>query len=165
MATTFRDGAGREWSVKVTIGSLRRCLDLSGIDILNLFGQRQSAQDGEEPSPPPVLELFLDLDVLGRTLYAVCKPDADKRGVEIDEFLDALSGDVIEEARRALLESCVTFYPSPAMRRAFRTVVTELLSQFARAEEEASAGVTQESLRALMQAAPESEALGEASTS
>lgn len=149
MSHTFRDTVGDEWDVRVSIGSLRRAIDIAGVDLLNLFGAESepSPEDSEEDSQPPIARFFTDFDALGRTLYAVVQRDAEKRGVSMDDFLERLGGDVIEEARRALLESCVDFYPSPAQRRAFRNIVAEVRRVYANAIEEMEKAADPESLR------------------
>jgi hypothetical protein len=165
---SFRDTAGTEWRVKVTVGSLRRCIDEAGFDLLNLFGQKDAMEEGAagdevdtaDKPPPPVFQLFTDLDLLGRCLFAVVKPQADAERIGCDEFLELLSGDSIEEARRALLESCVDFYPSPAVRRAYRKMTDAVLRAWAKVDAETER-VT--NVQTLVEESPEER--GEASTS
>lgn len=158
MATTFRDCCGREWAIRVTVGSLKRCREVAAIDLLNLFGQEGVAEEA-----PPIVRFFADLDALGRAVYAVCKPDADSKGVTMEQFLDALAGDALEEARRALLESCVSFFPSPAQRRAFRTVIDEVERVYRQAIEDAERHATPETLRKAMETVDQMDS-GEPST-
>lgn len=156
---TFRDLDGNEWSVRVTIGTLRRCVEISGVDLLNLFGKEGSAPD----EMPPIVRFFNDPDALGRTLFAVVKPEADRRGIDMEAFLDLLSGDTIESARQCLLDACVSFFPSPAQRRAYQTIVEEVTAAFRDAMVAAEREIKPETIRAAMAAAG-SPADGEPST-
>lgn len=160
MTHRFTDSDGHDWEVKVTIGSLRRAIDIAGIDLLNLFGK-----EGEEGGTPPIVQFFQDFDALGRAVFAVVKPEADQRGIGLDSFLELLSGDVIEQARKSLLDSCVDFFPSPAQRRAFRTIVEEVSRAFRNAMEEAERQINPDAIRASLAAAAVSQESGGMSTS
>ena len=59
-------------------------------------------------------------------LYAVCKPQADERGVSDEEFGRSMAGDAIESATVALLEDIVGFCPSPRDRAALGRVLTAM---------------------------------------
>lgn len=161
MLHRFSDINGNEWTVKVTVGSLRRAIEVAGIDLLNLFG-KEGAEEGEQP---PIVRFFQDFDSLGRALFAVVKPEADQRGIDLDQFLEGLAGDAIEQARKSLLDACVDFFPSPAQRRAYRTIVEEVGRAFRDAMEDAERQISPESIRAALSSAADSQDSGGTSSS
>ena len=57
--------------------------------------------------------LVTDPVLLCDCVYAVCKPEADARGITDEDFGRAMAGDVIEHACTALLEELVDFFPQP----------------------------------------------------
>jgi len=98
---TFKDNAGREWTVEVNVAALKRVKSLSGVDLLGVL-------DGTL-----IERLIRDPVLLCDVVYAVCKPQADERSVSDEEFGRAMAGNSIEHATGALLEELVSFCPSP----------------------------------------------------
>lgn len=116
---TFIDNAERTWSLSVNVAAIKRVrafCDINLLDIITLDSEnRPDAGLLERLSGDPVL--------LVDVLYAVCKPEADARNVSDEEFGQAMSGDSIELATRALLEEIVDFFPQ-GKRRVFQKVLT-----------------------------------------
>ena len=56
-------------------------------------------------------------------LYVVCKTEADANGVTDEQFGEAMAGDAIDQATKALLEEIVDFSPSPRDRARARRVL------------------------------------------
>ncbi|HRQ73796.1 MAG TPA: hypothetical protein PLU35_12280 [Phycisphaerales bacterium] len=98
---TFKDNAGREWTVEVNVAALKRVKSLTGVDLLGVL-------DGTL-----IERLIRDPVLLCDAVYAVCKPQADERSVTDEDFGRAMAGDAIEHATGALLEELVSFCPSP----------------------------------------------------
>jgi len=97
----FRDAAGREWSLTISIATVKRIKALAGVNIV------------EEISNARLLErLCVDPVLLCDILYAICKPDADRLGVTDEQFGQALAGDAIEAATNAMLQELVDFFPT-----------------------------------------------------
>jgi len=99
--TSFTDTEGRSWTVQVTVDSIRRVRDLTGV---NLAVEATGGDLFERLAADPVL--------LCDILYGLVKPEADARGVSDADFGRALAGDVLEGATAALLEGLVGFFPS-----------------------------------------------------
>ena len=95
----WTDSAGRTWSMAITVNDNRRVLKLLGIDLFDLFDGKLL----ERLSCEPIL--------LVDTLYAICKPQADDRGVTEEQFAELLIGDTIEEAAQALVQGLLRFFP------------------------------------------------------
>ena len=55
--------------------------------------------------------LVTDPVLLCDCVYAVCKPEADARGITDEDFGRAMAGDAIEHACTSLLEELVDFFP------------------------------------------------------
>ena len=96
---TFKDNADRTWTVQVNVDAIKRVRDLAGLDLL-------SAVDAallEKLASDPVL--------LCDVVYAVCKGEADAKGVTDEDFGRSMAGDAIDAATAALLEELVDFFP------------------------------------------------------
>ncbi len=111
---TFKDNGGREWTVEVNVTALKRVRGLTGTDLMQVV----------EGTGGLIERLTRDPVLLCDVVYAVCKPEADQRGVSDEEFGRAMAGDAIEHATAALLEGLVSFCPSPRDRRNLGRVLT-----------------------------------------
>ena len=114
---TFTDNAGRDWVIEINVASLKRVKGLTGTDLVALAVSMDTSV-AERLASDPIL--------LCDVLYAVCKPQADKRGISDEEFGRAMAGDAIESATVALLEDIVGFCPSPRDRAALGRVLTAM---------------------------------------
>jgi hypothetical protein len=105
---TFKDNAGRTWTVDVNIAAVKRVRSLLDIDLI-----KGVVKEGviDELATNPVL--------LCDVVYAVCKPDADKQNITDEQFGQAMAGDAIDLATEALLKELVDFFPE-AKRRVLR---------------------------------------------
>ena len=96
---TFKDNAGRSWTVSVNVAAIKRVKSLLDVNLME-------AVEGdllEKLSTDPVL--------LCDVVYAICKPEADAQGVTDEQFGQAMAGDAIEHATTALLEELIDFFP------------------------------------------------------
>jgi hypothetical protein len=100
---TFKDNAGRQWSVEINVASLKRVRGLTGTDLMQVI------------EGTLIEKLIRDPVLLCDVVYAICKPEADTRTppVSDEEFGKAMAGDAIEAATTAVLEELVGFCPSP----------------------------------------------------
>jgi len=100
---TFKDNAGRQWSVEINVASLKRVRGLTGTDLMQVI------------EGTLIEKLIRDPVLLCDVVYAICKPEADTRTppVSDEEFGKAMAGDAIEAATTAVLEELVSFCPSP----------------------------------------------------
>lgn len=108
---TFKDNAGRTWTISLTVAAVRRVRDLAKVDLLDLANGR-------------VIErLVADPITLCDVLYAACKPQADAESVTDEQFGEAMAGDAIEHASKALVEELIQFFPNARERAALSRVV------------------------------------------
>jgi hypothetical protein len=96
---TFKDNAGRTWTIAVNVDAVKRVRDLLKEDLLDV---------------KQVLErLMLDPILLCDVIYCVCKPQADAEKISDVDFAQAMAGDSIAMAKTALVEELVNFSPDP----------------------------------------------------
>lgn len=108
---TFKDNAGRTWTISLTVAAVKRVRDLAKIDLLDLANGRVFER------------LVADPVTLCDALYAACKPQADAEGVSDEQFGEAMAGDAIEHASKALVEELIQFFPNARERAALSRVV------------------------------------------
>lgn len=108
---TFKDSAGREWSISVNVAAVKRVRTLAGVDLLGLLDP--SSGTAEKLSDPVTL---------GDVLYAAVQPQAERLGVTDEQFGESLAGDAIHDATQALIDEIVDFSPNPRGRAAMQKV-------------------------------------------
>lgn len=115
---TFRDNAGRTWTVSINVDAIRRVRNLLEVDLLE-------AAEGK------LLERLMgDPVMLCDVIYCICKPEADAQDVTDEEFGRAMAGDAIDAATTALLEDLVDFFPGPK-----RLLLSKALQKLRKLEE------------------------------
>ena len=96
---TFNDNAGRTWTVTVNVDAIKRVKSLLSVNLME-------AVEGK------LLErLVSDPVLLCDVIYAVCKPEADAKGVSDEDFGRSMAGDAIDLATTAMLEELCDFFP------------------------------------------------------
>lgn len=98
----FKDAENREWSVDITVGTLRRIRELSGINLATPAALANGDTMGR---------LSDDLVLLSDVLYAAVKPQADAKGLDKEQYTDAIRGDAINDGTYALLYALADFFP------------------------------------------------------
>lgn len=127
----FKDTTGREWEVKVTVGSIARVQDELGIDLTRIFDDKS-----------PDSRLATDHLLLWRVICCLVKPQLTARDITADELGDALDEAAGEAAGLAVIEAVIDFFQGQkreVMSRAFR----RLIEAGKRARETSLAAMTQ----------------------
>lgn len=101
----FVDASGKSWPVAVNVEALRRARDLAATDLMGVL------------SGPLLTDLARDYVLLCDVLFAVLKPEADRRGVAREEFSEAMSGESLDAGLDALLGELADFFPPPSRTR------------------------------------------------
>lgn len=109
MPRSFTDTEGRAWTVAFTVAAAKRLRDMLHI---NPFDANQL-----------LVRLFDDPIFLAEAIYCVCLDEANQRGISDEQFGRALAGQAIENARHALLEEYVDFFPEPQKREAIKILI------------------------------------------
>lgn len=117
---TFKDNAGRTWTVTVDVSAIKRVRSLLDVNLLEVLDGRLI----ERLAGDPVL--------LCDVLYALVKPEADAKGITDEDFGRAMAGDAVEHATTALLEELVDFFPQ-GKRRLLQKALGKLKSWEAKA--------------------------------
>ena len=97
---TFTDNSGRTWTVQVNVETIRGVRAMLGVNLLDTAGGKVLQQLADDP--------VLLCDVI----FAICKAEADAKGVSAEDFGRAMAGDPVEQATEALVEELVNFFPS-----------------------------------------------------
>ena len=100
---TFKDNAGRTWTIAVTVSGVKRVRDVLGLDLLDT----QSA----------IPRLMIDPVLLCDAAYVLLKPQCDQQSITDEMFGEGLAGDAITHCRRAVLEAVTDFFDDPADRK------------------------------------------------
>lgn len=90
---TFTDGTGKEWTVKMTVGSAARVKDRTGVDLLAVL----------DPQAKVLEQLASDPLLLYRVILAIT--DAP------DSLGDHLDEEALEKAGEALIDGVLDFFP------------------------------------------------------
>jgi hypothetical protein len=96
---TFKDNAGRTWTVDVNIATVKRVKSMLDIDLLKIV-------EGELLD-----KIVLNPVMMCNVVYVICKPEADKQNIDDEQFGYAMAGDALEYATDALLKELVDFFP------------------------------------------------------
>ena len=93
---TFKDNEGRSWNVSVNVAAMKRVKTLLNLNLMDAV------------ESDLIQRLATDPMLLCDVIYAICKPDADKRNVSDEQFGQSMAGDVIEHAtKRQVLRKAV----------------------------------------------------------
>ena len=123
---SFKDTEGREWSITVTLGTLKRLRERFKLDFL---------QD-DKSLTLAVGQLQMDPELLSSVLFFLVEKQAGERSVTQADFDDALAGDVIADATKAFIEDLVDCFP-PLRRRPLAEAVGAMEAAMVRAGEKA----------------------------
>ena len=152
---TFKDNAGRTWTISLTVAAVKRVRDLAKLDLLDLANGRVFER------------LVADPVTLCDALYAACKPQADAEGITDEQFGEAMAGDAIEHASKALVEELIQFFPNARERAALSRVVQTMDAAMDRArgvvERRIESGEIERAIASAMEPAPEMATAGPSS--
>ncbi len=112
MAGVFKDATGREWSVRLTYGSVSRIRETTGVNIL--FSSKTGTHG--------YFDLITDAEKFINALWILIALEADKRSITRQDFEDSFSEDTYPAATAALYDALASFSPLPAVsKEAFGT--------------------------------------------
>jgi len=120
---SFKDNAGRNWTVHIDVGAVKAVRDVLDVDLMDVVEGKLLEQLATDP--------VLLVDVL----YVLCRDQADSQNVSDVDFGRAIAGDVIDMAVDAFLEALVGFFPSrrrqllAKARDKYRTLETMVLDE------------------------------------
>jgi len=121
---TFKDNAGRMWSVTLNVLQMKRIRAHLGIDLVNVI----TLDAGGKVKVDLVDRIANDPCLLVDILWVCVEDEAKAAGVTDEEFGRALAGDAIDEATKALLDELVDFFPGA--KRLFLKKAVELARKY-----------------------------------
>lgn len=127
---TFRDKAGREWSIALPYDTVLELKDKLGIDLLAI-----ADDDGKL-----LAQLADDLPFLFRVMFVVLTEQIEAAGLDERQFARGFGGDVFELALEAFLEELADFFP-PGKRRLLKAALAKLKTVRTKAEDLAVAKI------------------------
>jgi hypothetical protein len=96
----FRDNAGHEWVITVTVDAIKRVRSLLQVDLVECVTGDLWSRIVDDPV------------LLANIVYVLCKPQADTAKVSDEDFGKAMFADPLAAALEALQEELVNFFPS-----------------------------------------------------
>lgn len=101
----FSDSKGRRWLIDLTIGAVKRCRALVGVDLLDPASPQPKSKD-----TPLSHALYVDPVLLIDCIWAICLPDAQRDNVSEEEFLHAIGPDNAKAAALAFYDEWRDFF-------------------------------------------------------
>ena len=137
---TFKDNAGRSWTITVNVDAIKRVRSLLEVNLMEAVEGKLLEQLVSDPV------LLCDI------IYVLCKPEAESQQISDEDFGRSMAGDAVEHATTALLEELVEFFPLPK-RRLLTKALDKLKTLEAKALEVAEKRLDSPELEAEMEAA------------
>jgi len=134
---SFTDSAGRTWTVEVNVSAVKRVRGLLGVDLLDVAGGDLLSRLADDPC------------VLVDVLFALCKAEADAKGVTDEDFGRGMVGGVLDEASGVLMKELLDFFPSAQRAMALGRMARKIV------EQEAALAQAVEAMKPLIEAARE----------
>ena len=97
--SSFKDKSGREWTIEMSIGDLKRVRETTGVNLMELTV-------GEAP---PVFEIVNDIDKQLAIVWALIEEQATEAGLTEAQFLKAMNGKAAFDATCALWDQISEF--------------------------------------------------------
>lgn len=110
---TFKDLEGREWKISLNGWTLERVKEGANVLLTKLI----------DDDCKLLVALHDEPLLLVSVLWHMVEEEANDRDISKRDFAMSLAGDVLDEARKALIASIVDFFDDPARRRAIANLV------------------------------------------
>lgn len=102
-SNTFKDLAGRSWTLSLTAASLKRLREQVSIDLKLLIKDKLAA----------LVELLDDPERFVGVLWVLCESQAATHSISPEQFPEGFGGDTLEAAGAAFVEAIALFSPNP----------------------------------------------------
>jgi hypothetical protein len=93
----FRDSNGKEWAIKITVGTIKMVRDELKIDLTDMATLK---------------ELGDDVCLLVDCIYLCCKAEADESGIDDIKFGQSMAGEALDNAESAFMNELINFFPA-----------------------------------------------------
>jgi hypothetical protein len=112
--TTIKTTDGAEFKVAVNVGTVKRCMDDTGLRLTDLFADQRKIGD-----------FFSDDLKFCEVIHSVLRPQLEAAGKSMEDFYAVIDGTVIESAAEALLVELANFFQEPR-----RGLLLEMLAKY-----------------------------------
>lgn len=114
---SFTDSKGHLWRLSVNAWTVKQVKDRTQILLTTMVEEKCQL----------VAELYRDPILLADILWVLVEDQAKQDGVEIRQFVEALEGDSVGAARKALFEATFDFFDDQENRDGARAVLQKIL--------------------------------------
>lgn len=114
----FTDCKNREWTLRLTVGLMTDVRECAGVRLGDVL--RDEAALGAL--------VFGDAEALVKTLWVLCREQAEARGVTPEEFAHGFDGPTLEKAVEAFLGSVADFFPRSRVGQKMRENLPAILA-------------------------------------
>lgn len=102
--TTFRDNKGRDWNLDINIGHYLKIKSKLDIDLSETFSSENNWMAR--------IAAHENIEDLLHILEIILEKELASKDLKLDDFYEAVDGEVIASATEALLEAVVLFLPA-----------------------------------------------------
>lgn len=102
---TFKDNKNRTWELEVNMFTVKKVIDLLGVNIVDLKNDEVLARIKDD--------VIFVVDVL----YVLCMEQVEKRNLTEEDFAKGLLGDSLENAVEAFIKAWTDFFPEATRKR------------------------------------------------
>lgn len=129
----FRTTDGREWLIAVNVATVKRCRDLTGVNLLGVVDDQSALQS-----------IFQDHVKFCEVLCAVVRPQLVEQAMSDDDFFALIDGSVVEASAEALIGEIVDFFQEPR-----KGLLKKALAKYQQAAARVNSRTTQQAEAAL----------------
>lgn len=123
--TEFFDSAKKSWAVNITLGSAKRVLEKTGIDLLNPISFIELDEKGNPLKFTSTASRLLSDDILiGDIVVALIQRQANDRGLSEDDLRELFDGETLKNAQAAFLKEYHNFFMARGNLPAARMIET-----------------------------------------
>lgn len=99
---TFKDSAGREWTIALNLGTAKAVKDKLGIDLLQ----------PEVGDPPPITRFGTDETFLAEVIFCLLEKQFEERKLTAEDVYDSFDGRTILDSQSAFYDELIDFFQS-----------------------------------------------------
>lgn len=111
---TFKDKDGLTWNIAVDAPSIKAVKQQTGVLITDIVSGGEGAT-----------AFWTDLPLMVDVIYVLCKEQCDKRELSDLDFGRLLTGDVLEDASKKLVDETIDFFPNRHQRETLKKQVAK----------------------------------------
>ncbi len=111
---TFKDSAGRSWTISITVDAIKRVMGNVGVNLSELHAG----------DPPLIVRLEADAVLLFDVIFQLVEPQAASVGVSAEQFATSIDAQSVGPAATAFWEELADFFQS--LRPAIKQMIDDI---------------------------------------